>query len=325
MGKQIDETGNKYGKLTALYKVKKPNSNYVYWHCKCECGNELDVTGVSLRSGNTKSCGCLQRQRAKESNINRGGGDLTGKQFGDLTVNRLFEEKKSYSGKNARIWECTCKCGNIAYLSTYDLHSRKFLCCNECINKKFSEQKFIDETGNKYGKLTVLSYVGKNTDRRDLWLCQCECGNQKVTTAKSLRAGLCQSCGCIKSKGEEKINQILKQLNYNYKTQFYFNELRDYDKNRPLPLYFDFAVFNKDNKLLCLIEYQGEQHYPNEYSHNAPWYTENELNDLCKRDNLKREYCIKNNIPLIEIKYTDYDKINLDYIRQVMQNEGIRC
>ena len=50
---RVDETGNKYGFLTVMYRAM--------WHCKCDCGNECDVLGASLRNGNTKSCGCYQK------------------------------------------------------------------------------------------------------------------------------------------------------------------------------------------------------------------------------------------------------------------------
>ena len=63
MGKMIDETGNIYGKLTVLYKIENSGGagKKIKWHCKCECGNEKDIDGGSLRRGLTKSCGCLQK------------------------------------------------------------------------------------------------------------------------------------------------------------------------------------------------------------------------------------------------------------------------
>ena len=325
MGRIINEIGNKYGRLTVLYKVES-RKGQAYWHCRCDCGNEIDVSGISLRNGNTKSCGCLQRERAKESNITRAGGDLTGQQIGNLYIDSLFKVDNKRDGKNSRIWKCICKCGNIIYLSTANLNRRKNKSCDECAKQKRIENNFIDETGNKYGKLTVLSYVGKNSDNRFLWLCQCDCGNLKITTSKSLHSGLCQSCGCLKSKGEQKIQSLLQELKCNFKTQFSFANLRDYSKDSPLPLYFDFAIFDTENKLTGLIEYQGEQHYFDEYKkmHCAPWYNDLELQELHKRDLLKKEYCQLNNIPLVEIKYTDYNKLNLEYIRYVMQNECIR-
>lgn len=53
-----------------------------------------------------------------------------------------------------------------------------------------------DISGNKYGKLTVIRLVGMK-GKVSQWLCQCECGNQKVVGKGSLTSGNTQSCGCI--------------------------------------------------------------------------------------------------------------------------------
>ena len=59
----VDLTGHKFGRLTVLggrqngNVAKKITST---WRCLCRCGNELRVTTLNLRSGNTKSCGCLR-------------------------------------------------------------------------------------------------------------------------------------------------------------------------------------------------------------------------------------------------------------------------
>ena len=58
--------GNKYGKLTPLYELQeRTSSRGKIYHCKCDCGNELDVPSASLVTSNTKSCGCLQAESAK--------------------------------------------------------------------------------------------------------------------------------------------------------------------------------------------------------------------------------------------------------------------
>ena len=55
----IDETGNKYGKLTVLYKDPSPHDNGAHWVCKCDCGNITSVRGADLRSSRPiRSCGC---------------------------------------------------------------------------------------------------------------------------------------------------------------------------------------------------------------------------------------------------------------------------
>ena len=53
MGKLIDMTGKKFGKLTVKYRDPKPHAK-PYWICQCECGNEFSVYGTNLRNGTTK-------------------------------------------------------------------------------------------------------------------------------------------------------------------------------------------------------------------------------------------------------------------------------
>lgn len=81
-----DLTGMRFGRLTAMYYIDEGNDGKKYrgctpcslWHCKCDCGGEIDVRSHSLLCGATRSCGCMrvevtQRMRAKRTN-NRGGG-----------------------------------------------------------------------------------------------------------------------------------------------------------------------------------------------------------------------------------------------------------
>ncbi len=76
------EANKKYGKLTTLYKNGRSKNRNIIWHCRCDCGNELDVPTASLTSGNTQSCGCLRIERIKENgkkNRNLNHYDLSGK------------------------------------------------------------------------------------------------------------------------------------------------------------------------------------------------------------------------------------------------------
>lgn len=58
-----DITGRRFGRLTALYPTENRNKkSSVYWHCRCDCGNELEVTEDGLVSGSYKSCGCLLKE-----------------------------------------------------------------------------------------------------------------------------------------------------------------------------------------------------------------------------------------------------------------------
>jgi len=59
----------------------------------------------------------------------------------------------------------------------------------------------IDMTGDKYGKLKVLGFAHANPRS---WLCECECGVQKVVRGDHLRGGLTQSCGCLQAEARER-------------------------------------------------------------------------------------------------------------------------
>ena len=70
MANKIDEVGNVYGRLTVVSETVGSKSG-VHWLCTCECGKEIIVLGIHLRSGNNKSCGCLQTFLPGEAAANR--------------------------------------------------------------------------------------------------------------------------------------------------------------------------------------------------------------------------------------------------------------
>lgn len=56
--------------------------------------------------------------------------------------------------------------------------------------------KFRDLSNQRFGKLLAVSLAGKNPQGKALWLCQCDCGNQKIIRQTSLTSGDTTSCGC---------------------------------------------------------------------------------------------------------------------------------
>lgn len=109
------------------------------------------------------------------------------------------------------------------------------------------------------------------------------------------------------SRGEIKISEILTMADLNFKEEYSFPDLMGL-KNRPLR--FDFAVFDDDDELDFLIEYQGIQHYePKPKFGGIQGLKQQQYYDM-----LKREYCKKRNIPLILIPYWDEAHITYDYI-----------
>ena len=122
--------------------------------------------------------------------------------------------------------------------------------------------------------------------------------------------GNTQSCGCLKSKGELKINTLLNKMLITYKTQYSFDDCRFPNTNKLA--YFDYAIFHND-KLLCLIEYDGAQHY---YGWN---YQDTSLDHIKQYDQYKNDYCNNHNIPLIRIPFYDLDNITEDYLKNKLE------
>lgn len=284
MGKFIDETGNKYGRLTVLKKSeKRTSSGSVKWICQCECGNLVEVAGDVLRRGLTVSCGCFQKQKVVKDEI--------GHKYGKLTVLR-----RAPSRGHRAYWVCQCECGNIVEISGNNLRQGQQGCgCGQIKNR----------IGNKYGKLTVIKQKPNN-----MWECQCDCGNIVTVFGKYLDNSHVQSCGCIKSAGETKIKLILNELNIYFETQKSFETCR-FEDTKALAR-FDFYL----PKYNCLIEYDGEQHF---LSKQSGWSNDTQLAYTKSHDNFKNQWCYQNNIRLIRIPYTDFDQIDKNYIQNLIQ------
>lgn len=72
----VDLTGHQYGRLTVLRRgmgrITANGRSRATWVCRCECGTVVEVQSDSLRTGNTKSCGCYNHDRIVERNIRHG-------------------------------------------------------------------------------------------------------------------------------------------------------------------------------------------------------------------------------------------------------------
>lgn len=115
--RRVDLTGKKFGKLTVLnfYDVDKYGQSE--WLCECECGNKIVAKMGNLRRGHTTSCGCRKYERFSE--------DLTGKQFGRLTV-LGFDHMGS---KGRAYWCCKCQCGEVITVRQDELKSDHTTSC----------------------------------------------------------------------------------------------------------------------------------------------------------------------------------------------------
>jgi hypothetical protein len=103
MGKFIDLTGQKFGRLIVIKRVENNNSNRPRWLCKCICGKYTIVDSNHLKSNHTKSCGCLQKEMRVLANINNKNGVIHGKHetrlyriYGNMKARCYNQNNKDY-------------------------------------------------------------------------------------------------------------------------------------------------------------------------------------------------------------------------------------
>lgn len=67
--KALVSIGDKFGKLTVLEEYGRSKNGEILYKCKCECGNTAIVKGIHLFDGNTRSCGCIKKERMKHLQV----------------------------------------------------------------------------------------------------------------------------------------------------------------------------------------------------------------------------------------------------------------
>lgn len=174
MGRKVDLTGQRFGKLVVIRDVGRKNGT-VLWECVCECGNHVNVISANLQRGNTKSCGCV---RVK---------DLSGQRFGKLVA---LNSTNKRSGRSM-IWTCKCDCGDYTEVGANNLSNGHTKSCG-CIGGS----KYL--VGKRFGKLTVTKQLKKRYFGNIVWQCLCDCGSVTEVSTNALKKGNTKSCGCFK-------------------------------------------------------------------------------------------------------------------------------
>lgn len=206
---RLDLLGQTFGRLQVIKAAGTGGSGrdvHALWLCRCQCGQELTVPSSSLRSGNTRSCGCLHRDSASE----RRRIDLSGRVFARLTV--LEEVGQNRYG--SVLWRCQCDCGSETETTTTLLLQGITRSCGCLQRQRASEASSSQLEGMVFGQLTVLERAGSVTFTRgasSLWLCQCTCGATTKVTNGNLKSGGTKSCGCVASGVEQDLVALVRQ------------------------------------------------------------------------------------------------------------------
>jgi hypothetical protein len=146
--------GKRYGRLVILKDVGR-KFGCVLWHCKCDCGNEIDVTSMALGCGETRSCGCLQREVIGRLRSR----DLYGQRFNRLTVFARADR----IGRNGIIWKCRCDCDVETEVAAKDLLSGHTKSCG-CLQREKARCNARERSKSMRGPLHPCWKGGINRD-----------------------------------------------------------------------------------------------------------------------------------------------------------------
>jgi len=228
--------------------------------------------------------------------------NLVGQKFNHWLVLEK-DIKKSY--KNSYyICQCDCEQKTIKSVRADSLKNNQSTSCGCFMRKNNQQLNTLDLTNQKFEDLIVLYKTDKHFRNQWIWHCKCSCGNEIDIPSNYLTGHYKTHCGCKTkiSLGEEKIKKILEDNNISFEQEKTFQDC--YFQDTHYPARFDFYVNNN-----YLIEYDGIQHY--KYNETG-WDNKEKFLKTQEHDKYKNNWCIKNNIPLIRIPYTQYNYLCLE-------------
>lgn len=261
----------------------------------CQCGTHDFITFNDFMIG----------RRCKNCKYNKKENNYKTKSFSEI---KEYIESRGYTLLSNEYINCKiplliqCPNKHNPYLVTWNnFYNNKR--CPECAKEKRANAKRLDFNGVKDFIINQGYRVLSNTYKNNFTklILQCPKGHIFKKPYNKFKQG--QRCPiCYESNGEQIIRNYLVTYNIKFKTQYKFKNLVS---DCGVLLRFDFAIFDKNNNLICLIEYQGQQHYePVEYFGGKEQFQIQQ-----EHDRRKRNYCINNNIKLLEIPYWDFNNV----------------
>ena len=193
--KKLDLTNQKFNKLTVIARSEN-KWNKVLWKCQCDCGNIVYATTNSLKSGNTKSCGCLRSQNFKAI--------VTKHHLSQTRIYRIWKEMKK-------------RCYNPKTRNSKYYYARGIKVCEEWKN---NFQAFYDwSMQNGYNDKLTIDRIDVNGDYKPS---NCRWVDTYTQNNNS------RNCHYITYNGETKtLTQWAKTYNINQRTLTYrINDLK---------------------------------------------------------------------------------------------------
>lgn len=118
-----------------------------------------------------------------------------GKVFHRLTAIRCIGKNRD----RCEVWEFRCECGSTVAMAYTRVANGYAKSCG-CQRSISAKRQAVAMIGQRFGRLVVIRRDGSNEHRAAMWECRCNCGNMLVTVGTSLRKGVVNSCGCLKTE-----------------------------------------------------------------------------------------------------------------------------
>lgn len=262
--------------------------------------------------------------------------NLSGKQFGKLTVTDKYYKHYKPSGHSVTMWVCKCECGNLTDVSTSALTNGKVISCG-CWRKdrfdKMQKEKICDLTNQKFGKLTAIN-ITSMSKRGAIWHCKCDCGNECDVLSVSLKSGNTQSCGCSRKDSPNKISETMRHQNtYYFDNDCGIGELSDgtffkFDKE-DYDLIKNYYWSIKKKSGYVYTKYHQEEYFLHRIITNCPDDKKVDHKNHDTRDNRKINLRVctqqQNSFNMIVKNKTGYKGVskNYNHYKAVIHNNGV--
>ena len=209
MTAMIDLRDQTFGRLTVVDDSREREGSHIIWLCACNCGTiDVKTTGKRLRSGKTKSCGCLRREATRARRTI----DVTGVEFGYARFVRDTGQRRggNHAENGSIVWECECfggsrhgfpRCKSTFVATRGDVYDSGQVSCG-CYRNHIGRKRAIDITSQTFGYLTAVRPTDQRSGHDVIWLCTCKSPfhpetREHTTSIAALRKGHTRSCGCL--------------------------------------------------------------------------------------------------------------------------------
>lgn len=143
MGVFQDLTGQRFERLVVISRTTNSRTNMTRWLCKCDCGKEKIVHSAHLKSGASKSCGCLQKELARSANLIHGHSNKN-----------ITKEYRAWKHIRKRCYSVNCK-------DYKDYGGRGIRVCERWLE---SFQNFLNDMGNAPSKDLSIDRIDNDGD-----------------------------------------------------------------------------------------------------------------------------------------------------------------